>query len=577
MLSARFCRVLPRAMPLAQRWTPRLAIRAYSYAPSSQTDDLQVIQTQVDTTNAEFQARAAGMKELISDLEELHRGVSDPDVYISEKIKAKHLGRNKLLPRDRISALIDPGTAFMEFSMLAGHELYGKDKVPAGGIITGIGVVNGVKCVIVANDSTVKGGTYFPITVRKHLRAQEIAMENKLPCLYLVDSGGANLPHQADVFPSHNHFGRIFFQQSKMSGMGIPQLSLVLGPCTAGGAYVPAMSDETIIVKEGGHIFLAGPPLVKAATGEVVSKEDLGGGQMHASVSGVVDYLVDTEEEGISILRRCVANLNYPTTPALPPASSGAEKVEVEEPLYNPEELGGIVGTNLRVGYDVREVIARIVDGSRFSEFKKEYGTTLVCGFSKVYGHPVGILANNGPLFSESSLKGAHFIQLCKKRDIPLVFLQNISGFMVGSEAERGGIAKNGAKLVTAVVGAGVEKFTVVIGGSYGAGNYGMCGRAYEPRFLWTWPNSRTAVMGAEQLASVMETVGSDPSQTQALRDRIERESEVKFGSARIWDDGVIRPQDTRRYLGLALEASRGGARDQPKKQIEGDFGIWRM
>lgn len=566
-MQMRFSRVALRAL----RQTPRMA-RAYSYAPPSRTNDLQVIQSQVDTTSPEFQERAAGMKSLIADLEALHRGVSDPDVYISEKTKTTHLGRNKLLPRDRISALIDPGTAFMEFSMLAGHEMYGKDKVPAGGIITGIGVVNGVKCVIVANDSTVKGGTYFPITVRKHLRAQEIAMENRLPCLYLVDSGGANLPHQADVFPAHNHFGRIFFQQSKMSAMGIPQLSLVLGPCTAGGAYVPAMSDETIIVNKGGHIFLAGPPLVKAATGEVVSKEDLGGGEMHASVSGVVDYLVDTEEEGLALLRRTVGNLNYPTTPALPTAA------EVDEPLYNPEELGGIVGTNLRVGYDVREVIARITDGSRFSEFKKEYGTTLVCGFAKVYGHSIGILANNGPLFSESSLKGAHFIQLCKKRDIPLLFLQNISGFMVGSEAERGGIAKNGAKLVTAVVNAGVEKFTVVIGGSYGAGNYGMCGRAYEPRFLWTWPNSRTAVMGAEQLVSVMETVGSDPSKTQALKQRIEDESEAKFGSARIWDDGVIRPQDTRRYLGLALEASRGGRRaGSENDKNQGDFGVWRM
>lgn len=574
MLQSKFSRALLRGAASARSaaTAPRLA-RAYAFAPASRTNDLQVIQSQVDTTSPEFQERAEGMKSLISSLEDLHRGVSDPDVYISEKIKTKHLGRKKLLPRDRVSQLIDPGTAFVEFSMLAGHEMYGKDKVPAGGIITGIGVVNGVKCVIVANDSTVKGGTYFPITVRKHLRAQEIAMENRLPCLYLVDSGGANLPHQADVFPSHNHFGRIFFQQSKMSSMGIPQLSLVLGPCTAGGAYVPAMSDETIIVKEGGHIFLAGPPLVKAATGEVVSKEDLGGGEMHASVSGVVDYLVDTEEEGLAILRRSVGNLNYPTTPALPAAA------EADEPLYNPEELGGIVGTNLRVGYDVREVIARIVDGSRFSEFKKDYGTTLVTGFAKVYGHNIGILANNGPLFSESSLKGAHFIQLCKKRDIPLVFLQNISGFMVGSEAERGGIAKNGAKLVTAVVNAGVEKFTVVIGGSYGAGNYGMCGRAYEPRFLWTWPNSRTAVMGAEQLASVMETVGSDPSSTNALRERIEHESEVKFGSARIWDDGVIRPQDTRRYLGLALEASRGGrkAGSEFDKTQGGDFGVWRM
>lgn len=568
-----------------------------AFASPIQTTDLEIIQTKIDSSSPEFKERATAMNDLIEDLEKDHRGVSDPDVYIPSKIKEKHIARKKLLPRDRISSLIDPGTSFMEFSMLAGHELYGEDKVPAGGIITGIGVVNGVKCVIVANDSTVKGGTYYPITVRKHLRAQEIAMENCLPCLYLVDSGGANLPHQADVFPAHNHFGRIFYQQSKMSSQGIPQLSLVLGPCTAGGAYVPAMSDETIIVRGGGHIFLAGPPLVKAATGEVVSKEDLGGGEMHSSVSGVVDYLVDTEEEGLAVLRRCVANLNYPKTPALVdspgtapsatalpiasrgiPANASSEPTApaYDEPLYDPEELGGIVGTNLRVAYDVREVIARIVDGSKFSEFKKEYGTTLVTGWANIYGHPVGILANNGPLFSESSLKGAHFIQLCKKRDIPLIFLQNISGFMVGSDAERGGIAKNGAKLVTAVVGAGVEKFTVVIGNSYGAGNYGMCGRAYEPRFLFTWPNSRTAVMGAEQLASVMETVGSKDRDTNSLRDRIEKESLVRFGSARLWDDGVIRPQDTRKYLGLALEASRGGKRN--KREIEErDFGIWRM
>lgn len=563
-----------------------------AFASPSQTRDLQVIQTKIDTSSPEFKERAEAMNKVIEELENDHRNVSDPDVYIPPKIKEKHIARKKLLPRDRISSLIDPGTSFMEFSMLAGHELYGEEKVPAGGIITGIGVVEGVKCVIVANDSTVKGGTYYPITVRKHLRAQEIAMENNLPCLYLVDSGGANLPHQADVFPAHNHFGRIFYQQSKMSSQGIPQLSLVLGPCTAGGAYVPAMSDETIIVKGGGHIFLAGPPLVKAATGEVVSKEDLGGGEMHASVSGVVDYLVDTEEEGLAILRRCVSNLNYPKTPALvdsakaQPAQTDINTISkgnidttslpFDEPLYDPSELGGIVGTNLRVSYDVREVIARIVDGSRFSEFKKDYGTTLVTGWAEIYGHQVGILANNGPLFSESSLKGAHFIQLCKKRDVPLVFLQNISGFMVGSDAERGGIAKNGAKLVTAVVGSGVEKFTVVIGNSYGAGNYGMCGRAYEPRFLFTWPNSRTAVMGAEQLANVMESVGSKGRDTEALKERIDKESMVRFGSARLWDDGIIRPQDTRKYLGLALEASRGGKRNK-KELEERDFGVWRM
>uniref|UniRef100_A0A060TCQ4 methylcrotonoyl-CoA carboxylase n=1 Tax=Blastobotrys adeninivorans TaxID=409370 RepID=A0A060TCQ4_BLAAD len=530
---------------------------------------MQVLPTKVDITSPEFQRKSEEMNKLVAQLESIHNHVTSHD-SIPEKVRAKHLARKKLLPRDRISRLIDPGTSFLELSLLAGYEMYGKDDIRGGGIITGIGIVHGIKCMIVANDSTVKGGTYYPITVRKHLRAQEIAMENKLPCLYLSDSGGANLPHQADVFPAHNHFGRIFFQQSRMSSMGIPQLALVLGPCTAGGAYVPAMSDEAIIVRGGGHIFLAGPPLVKAATGEVVSAEDLGGGEMHSTVSGVVDYLAETEEEGIARLRQCVENLNYEVKQLPPP--SGKPDVQIDEPLYPGEELGGIVGANLLEGYDVREVIARIVDGSRFSEFKHNYGTSLVCGWSEIWGHKVGILANNGPLFSESSLKGAHFINLCKKRDIPLVFLQNITGFMVGSEAERGGIAKNGAKLVTAVVGANVDKFTVIIGGSYGAGNYGMCGRAYEPRFLWTWPNSRTAVMGAEQLASVMATVGSDKDGNAQLQQRIERESEVKFGSARLWDDGVIRPQDTRHYLGRALDISRGAVKDKAV-----DYGIWRM
>ncbi|CAN6605364.1 hypothetical protein TRVA0_002S05534 [Trichomonascus vanleenenianus] len=529
---------------------------------------LEVLRTTVDTTSPDFTEKSNSMKALISEMGSLHTRIASE---IPDKIREKHLARNKILPRDRIARLIDPGTSFMEFSLLAGHKMYGKDEIRAGGIITGIGIVRGVKCLIIANDSTVKGGTYYPITVRKHLRAQEIAMENRLPCLYLSDSGGANLPHQADVFPSHNHFGRIFFQQSRMSSQGIPQLALVLGPCTAGGAYVPAMSDEAIIVKKTGHIFLAGPPLVKAATGEVVSAEELGGGEMHSTVSGVVDYAVDSEEEGIALLRQCVGNLGVQS---LPPST---EKKKIEEPLYSPEELNGIVGTNLKVGYDVREVIARIVDGSRMSEFKKNYGTTLVCGWSEIWGHKVGILANNGPLFSEAALKGAHFIQLCKQRNIPLVFLQNISGFMVGSEAERGGIAKNGAKLVNAVVGAGVEKYTVIIGGSYGAGNYGMCGRAYEPRFLWTWPNSKTGVMGPEQLTQVMSSVGSKSGNAE-LQERVESETEVKYGSARLWDDGVIRPQDTRNYLGRALDISRGQNNTaRAPSQEETGFGIWRM
>ncbi|KAG5356558.1 Methylcrotonoyl-CoA carboxylase beta chain [Yarrowia sp. C11] len=555
----------PLARPLA---TP-LARALHQHVSPKQTD-FNVIQSKIDPLSADFADKKKGFEVLANKLASIHEQVTDP-AFIPEKIKTKHLAKNKILPRDRITALIDPGSSFVELSLLAGHEMYGKDKVPAGGIITGLGQVNGVTCMIVANDSTVKGGTYFPITVRKHLRAQEIAMQNKLPCLYLVDSGGANLPHQADVFPSHNHFGRIFFQQSRMSSAKVPQLSLVLGPCTAGGAYVPAMSDESIIVKGGGHIFLAGPPLVKAATGEIVSAEDLGGGEMHSSVSGVTDYLVESEQEGIERLRECVKNLNYPQNNGH--VTYNQTPAPIEEPLYDPKELGGIVGDNLRISYDVREVIARIVDGSRFSEFKAKYGESLVCGFSTIHNHKVGILANNGPLYSESSLKGAHFIQLCKQRDIPLVFLQNISGFMVGSEAERGGIAKNGAKLVNAVVGSGVERFTVVIGGSYGAGNYGMCGRAYDPRFLFTWPNSRTAVMGAEQLAQVMESVRSEKGHADALRERVEHESMAEFGSARLWDDGVIKPEDTRKYLALALEASRGGVRQKE----DTDFGIWRM
>lgn len=560
----------PRSGPRGFGGVPPTTAVRLSSTMVDQSRKLQVLQSKIDTSSPEFKQKSDSMGKLIKELEQIHDKNTQTE-HIPEKIRTKHLSRNKLLPRDRIARLVDPGTSFMEFSVLAGYDMYEGEDIRAGGIITGVGIVHGVKCLIIANDSTVKGGTYYPITVRKHLRAQEIAMENKLPCIYLSDSGGANLPHQADVFPAHNHFGRIFFQQSRMSSMGIPQLALVLGPCTAGGAYVPAMSDEAIIVKGGGHIFLAGPPLVKAATGEVVSAEDLGGGEMHSSVSGVTDYLAETEEEGIARLRQCVENLNYP-------ANNGAvqPRQEIDEPLYDPKELDGVVGDNLKVGYDVREVIARIVDGSRFAEFKQNYGTTLVCGWSEIWGHKVGILANNGPLFSESSLKGAHFIQLCKKRDIPLVFLQNISGFMVGSEAERGGIAKNGAKLVTAVVGAEVEKFTVLIGGSYGAGNYGMCGRAYEPRFLWSWPNSRTAVMGAEQLASVMSTVGKKDGNNE-LQERIERESEVKYSSARLWDDGVIRPQDTRNYLGRALDISREEKKNKSSSSSSTDFGIWRM
>ena len=479
-----------------------------------------------------------------------------------QRARDKHIERKKMLARDRVTALIDAGTPFMELSPLAAHEVYGED-VPAASIITGVGTVEGVTCVIVANDATVKGGTYYPLTGKKHLRAQEIAQQNRLPCIYLVDSGGVNLPYQANIFPDRDNFGRIFFNQARMSGMGIPQIAVVMGSCTAGGAYVPAMCDESIIVEHQGTIFLAGPPLVKAATGEVVSAEDLGGGRLHSSISGVTDYLAVDDAHAIVLARRSIANLNYPREQ--PPPS------EIREPLYDPEDLAGIVGTNLRKQIPMHEVIARIVDGSEFAEFKKDYGTTLLTGFAKIHGYQVGILANNGILFSESSLKGAHFIELCCQRNIPLVFLQNISGFMVGADAEKGGIAKNGAKLVTAVACADVPKFTVVVGSSAGAGNYGMCGRAYSPRFLWMWPNAKIGVMGPEQLTAVMETVGKsvDPE----LRDRIERESDATFSSARLWDDGVIPPSETRNMLGLGLKAALGGRVDEVRTQ----FGVFRM
>lgn len=464
-------------LPHSQRLLPTRALRATSIQPSSKrtiasythrhhASAISVLPSAVDTSSSEFRENEQQMKELVDRMAKLHGTIAQGG---PQKAKDKHIARGKMLPRDRVTALIDPGTSFLELSPLAGHEIYGDD-VPAGGIITGIGTVEGVTCMIVANDSTVKGGTYYPITVKKHLRAQAVAQENKLPCLYLVDSGGANLPHQADVFPDKEHFGRIFFNQARMSSQGIPQISVVMGPCTAGGAYVPAMSDETIIVENQGTIFLAGPPLVKAATGEEVSAEDLGGGQLHSSVSGVTDYLAVDDAHAIVLARRSVGNLNYPQTSVpleLP-------KDTIKEPLYDPVELNGIVGTNLRRQIPVHEVIARIVDGSEFAEFKRDYGSTLITGFARIYGHKVGIVANNGILFSESSLKGAHFIELCAQRKIPLLFLQNISGFMVGADAEKGGIAKNGAKLVTAVACADVPKFTVVFGSSAGAGNYGM-------------------------------------------------------------------------------------------------------
>ncbi|KAI9904130.1 hypothetical protein N3K66_000659 [Trichothecium roseum] len=534
--------------------------------PPHQAAAISRLPTNVDPSSPEYKENEKAMAAAVARMQELSLKVQKggPD-----KARQKHLERNKMLPRDRVTALIDPGTTFLELGAMAGHELYPEAEVPAGGIITGIGVVEGVTCMIVANDSTVKGGTYYPITVKKHLRAQAVAQENKLPCIYLVDSGGANLPHQADVFPDQNHFGRIFYNQARMSGQGIPQISVVMGPCTAGGAYVPAMSDESIIVDRQGHIFLAGPPLVKAATGEVVSHEDLGGGRMHSSVSGVTDYLAVDDAHAITLARRSVSNLNWPARSAATPAPAET----YAEPLYPAEELLGIASTNLRKPLPIREVIARVVDGSHFSEFKRDFGTTLVTGFASIYGHKVGVVANDGILFASSSQKGAHFVELCAQRGVPLVFLQNISGFMVGSASEREGIAKHGAKLVTAVACADVPKFTVVVGGSYGAGNYGMCGRAYSPRFLWMWPNARIGVMGGEQLASVMETVGKavDPE----LKERIERESDATYSSARLWDDGIIPPQHTRRYLGLGLQAAMGGRNEV--KAGDTKFGVFRM
>lgn len=479
-----------------------------------------------------------------------------------EAARLRHQSRGKLLPRARIDRLLDPGSPFLELSTLAATGMY-EDELPSAGIITGVGRVAGRVCVVVANDATVKGGSYYPITVKKHLRAQEVALANRLPCIYLVDSGGANLPRQDAVFPDRDHFGRIFFNQANMSAMGIPQLAAVLGSCTAGGAYVPAMSDEAVIVANQGTIFLGGPPLVKAATGEVVTAEELGGGELHARVSGVTDHLAADDADALATLRSIVATL-APDGPA--PWAVTAPS----EPAADPGEITGVVPTDSRTPYDVHEVIARIVDGSRFLEFKPEYGRTLVTGFARIHGHPVGIVANQGVLFSESALKGAHFVQLCDQRSIPLVFLQNISGFMVGREYEAGGIAKHGAKMVTAVACARVPKFTVVIGGSFGAGNYAMCGRAYSPRFLWMWPNSRVSVMGGEQAASVLATIrrgqleasGQEwsPEEEEAfkfpIRDQYETQGNPYYSTARLWDDGIIDPTDTRTVLALGLSAA---------------------
>jgi acetyl-CoA carboxylase carboxyltransferase component len=518
-----------------------------------------ILESRVDRSSGEFEVNRARMEELVAELRE--RVAAAAAARGAEAVE-KHRSRGKLLARERIEGLLDPNSAFLELNALAAWELY-EGEAPGAGIVTGIGVIDGRQCVIVANDATVKGGTYYPLTVKKHLRAQEVADQNGLPCVYLVDSGGAFLPLQDEVFPDRDHFGRIFFNQAVMSAKGIPQIAVVMGSCTAGGAYVPAMSDETVIVKGTGTIFLGGPPLVKAATGEEVTAEELGGADVHARVSGVADHYAVSDEHALALAREIVANLGR--RPPEPPWEPEAP----EEPLYDPADLYGIVPEDYAKGYDVREVIARMVDGSRLHEFKALYGETLVCGFAHIEGLPVGILANNGVLFSESALKGAHFIQLACKRRIPLVFLQNITGFMVGKEYEAGGIAKDGAKMVTAVACAQVPKFTVIVGGSFGAGNYGMCGRAYSPRQLWMWPNARISVMGGEQAATVLTAVGrADPDE---IRAKYEREGSPYYSTARLWDDGIIDPLDTRRVLALGIAASLNAPIPETK------FGVFRM
>ena len=535
---------------------------------------MSTIKSQINPRSEDYRANAEAMQALVTDLRTQAARIAEGG---GEKARAKHTARGKLLPRERVNHLLDPGTPFLEVGQLAAFGMY-DDEAPSAGVITGIGRVGGSECMIVANDATVKGGTYYPMTVKKHLRAQEIAEQNHLPCIYLVDSGGAFLPRQDEVFPDRDHFGRIFYNQANMSAKGIPQIAVVMGSCTAGGAYVPAMSDETVIVKNQGTIFLGGPPLVKAATGEVVSAEDLGGGDVHTRLSGVADHLAENDPHALYIARRIVGNLNRTKPVAM---AFG----EAEEPAYDPQEIYGIIPTDTRKPFDVREVIARIVDGSRFDEFKARYGTTLVTGFAQLYGMPVGIVANNGILFGESAQKGAHFIELCAQRGIPLVFLQNITGFMVGRRYENGGIAKDGAKMVTAVATAQVPKITMLIGGSFGAGNYGMCGRAYSPRFLWMWPNARISVMGGEQAASVLATVRRDGIEAKGgswtaddeeafkapIRQQYETQGHPYYATARLWDDGIIDPADTRRVLALGLSATQNA----PVPDVK--FGVFRM
>jgi 3-methylcrotonyl-CoA carboxylase beta subunit len=540
---------------------------------------MPILETQLNARSAEFAANADTMRALVADLQ---AQVARAALGGGEAARSKHVARGKLLPRERVQRLLDPGTPFLELSPLAALGMFpdrdGSDSAPSAGLIAGIGRVEGVDCMIVCNDATVKGGTYFPLTVKKHLRAQEIAQQNRLPCIYLVDSGGANLPTQDEVFPDREHFGRIFYNQANMSAQGIAQIAVVMGSCTAGGAYVPAMSDEAIIVKNQGTIFLGGPPLVKAATGEVVTAEDLGGGDVHTRLSGVADHLAQNDLDALALARASVRNLNIVKAPAMALRAP-------QPPRYAAEELYGVIPTDTRKPYDVREIIARVVDDSDFDEFKARFGTTLVCGFAHIEGMPVGIVANNGILFSDSAAKGAHFIELCCQRKIPLVFLQNITGFMVGRKVENEGIARHGAKLVTAVATAQVPKFTLIIGGSFGAGNYGMCGRAYSPRFLWMWPNARISVMGGEQAASVLATVRRDGIEAKGgqwsmeeeeafktpIRRQYEEQGHPYYATARLWDDGVIDPADTRRVLALGLSAALNAPIGDAR------FGVFRM
>lgn len=535
---------------------------------------MTILKTQIDVAQAVFQRNTEAMQVQVQDLRQKLARISQGG---NEIARERHREHGKLLPRDRIQLLLDPGADFLELSSLAGLNLY-EDEIPAGGILTGIGRIHHIECMLIVNDATVKGGTYYPITVKKHLRAQKIAEENRLPCIYLVDSGGAYLPKQDEVFPDVNDFGRIFFNQARMSAQGIPQIAAVLGSCTAGGAYVPAMSDESVIVGNQATIFLAGPPLVKAATGEVVTAEALGGADVHCRISGVADHYANNDEHALKIVRRIVSNLNYQKKNFL-------NLREVRDPLFNPEEMYGVIPSDPRYPFDVREIIARIVDGSEFDEFKAQYGKSIICGFAHLYGMPIGIIANNGILFPDSALKATHFIELCCQRSISLIFLQNITGFMVGSKYEAEGIAKHGAKLVTAVACANVPKLTVIIGGSYGAGNYAMCGRAYDPRFLWMWPNARIAVMGGEQAANVLAQVAREKkerlnqiwssSEEDTLKAPIlaqyAEKSHAYYSSARIWDDGVIDPIDTRKVLGLGLSAALNAP------ILPTQFGLFRM